>query len=95
MSDSIVVNYLRTRASDGRTYGVPYDTGVGPARIRMLTVEEKKEQEEAWEKREHKLTVLAFTERVCMMHNCSFGDVVDDAERFIKEATAWVNKEEE
>ena len=96
MSDSIVVNYLRSRASDGRTYGVPYDTGVGPARIRMLTVEEQKEQkerEEAWEKREHKMTVVALAERITVAQNWPFGDVIEYAERFIEEATAWMNKE--
>ena len=97
MNDSIVVNYLRTRASDGRAYGVPYDTGVGPARIRMLTVEEQKEQkerEEAWEKREHKMTVVALAERIVVAQNWSSDEALKRAGLFIEHITDWIKEEQ-
>ena len=94
MSDSIVVNYLRTRASDGRACGVLYDIGLTSARMPSdEELKEKKEREEAWEKREYKLTVLALTERVSMTHNRPFDDVVEWAERFVADSKSWMNKE--
>ena len=94
MSDSIVVSYLRTRASDGRACGVLYDIGLTSARMPSdEELKEKKEREEAWEKREHKMTVIALAEKFAVEQDCPFDAAITRAEIFIEKATAWMNKE--